>query len=144
MIPPALVSTLTRAARFFGVTIVATVTGQTILFLLFEGFNWSAAPANIVAVGFGTALSYWLSVNFVWKYASSSVRDQMIVYVALAVLGLVVSTLLAAFVSSIWTHALSANVGSILGFGLVWVLRFVVLDRTVFRMEVIERDPPRQ
>ncbi len=124
-----------RAVRFFLSTGAAAVVGQLVLFVLFELAGWHAIPANAVAVGIGTALAFVLSVRYVWSTAASSRRSQMIVFASLSILGLVVSTVLAGITSRVWDHALAANVGSTAGFGLVWIVRFLILDQTVFRSE---------
>ena len=124
-----------RAIRFFLSTGAAALLGQLILFILFEWANWRAIPANAVAVVIGTALAFALSIRYVWTDAASSLRSQIAVFSALSLLGLLVSTVLAGVVSNTWDHALAANVGSTTGFGLVWVARFLILDKTVFRPE---------
>lgn len=123
---------LRRALRFFVSTGAAAVTGQVLLYVFHDQWGWSAIAANIAAVAIGTALAFALSVRFVWPDAGSSRRSQIIVFASLSLLGLAVSTILAGLVSEAWDNSFAANVGSTAGFGLVWVIRFLVLDKTVF------------
>jgi len=77
-----------------------------------------------------------MSVRFVWpKSEAASRRMQIVVFVLLSVLGLIVSTVLASLLSRASDHALAPNIGSTAGFGLVWVIRFLILDKTVFRID---------
>lgn len=123
---------LARATRFLATSGISALTGQALLFAFFNGLDLSAIVANIIAFSIGALVGFKLAVRFVWVSEGDN-RSEFLPFITLSALGLVLSTLLAHVVSEAWAHALAANVGSVTGFGVVWVLRFVVLDTVIFR-----------
>ena len=107
--------------------------GQVLIFLFFAGFGWPALVANAVAVLMVAVVGFTLSVRFVWVDSDPSERTlQVTVFVAMSVLGLLASSAAVQFVSVRIDHVLAANLGSFLGYGVAWLVRFLVLDRFVF------------
>lgn len=105
-----------------------------LILFFFAGLSWPALMANAVAVIFVAIAGFTLSLKYVWTDSDPSARTlQISVFVAMSVLGLVISSITVRMITTQWDHFLSANVGSFLGYGIAWALRFAVLDRFVFR-----------
>lgn len=129
-----LASTSLRAVRFIGVTVVTASLGQLLIFMFFAGFGWAAVVSNAVAVLIVAVVGFTLSLRFVWIASDARFRTRQItVFFLMSILGLVVSTAMVRLVASRLDHVLAANIGSFLGYGIAWLMRFVVLDRYVFR-----------
>jgi hypothetical protein len=47
--------------------------------------------------------------------------------------GLALSTAMVSWLATVWDSPLVANIGNIAGFGALWVAKFFVLDRLMFR-----------
>lgn len=122
-----------RASRFAAVTVITATLGQVLIFLFFGILGWNPILSNVIAVLIVAIVGFVISTRFVWTDASpENRRSQIAAFVGSALLGLVVSTLAIQFVTSRVDHALAANIGSAAGYGLVWILRFGVLERYVF------------
>ena len=122
-----------KLVRFAGVSLLGTVTTQVLLFVLIDGFEWSGVPANITAVLVSTVPGYFLNRRWVWGHAGEhSLHRHVLPYWGLSLAGLLLSTIFAWFayraVDSGWAVSL-ANLG---GFGLLWVVKYRVLDRYLF------------
>ena len=130
-----------RASRFVAVTLVTATLGQVLLFIFFGVLAWNPIIANVVAVVIVAIVGFVLSIRYVWTEGSShSRRSQIGAFVGSALLGLAISTLSIQFVTARLDHALAANIGSGAGYGFVWILRFGVLERFVFRPHPSQSD----
>lgn len=126
-----------RATRFLGTTVVTASLGQVLILVFYRGFGWPALFANAVAVIVVAIVGFLLSIRFVWTDSrDDSRRSQMAAYLVISLIGLVISTLTVKFVTERVDQWFAANAGSFLGYGLAWMLRFLVLDRFVFRNNV--------
>lgn len=123
-----------RAVRFLGVTLVTAGLGQSLILLFFAGFEWPALVANAAAVVIVGVVGFYLSLRFVWTNSDESARTlQMGAFMLMTGLGLVISTVTVSLVTERIDHVLAANIGSFLGYGVAWLMRFAVLDRVIFR-----------
>ncbi len=117
-------------------TVITAGLGQFLILLFFAGFGWPAVVANAVAVLIVAIVGFILSLKFVWVGSDPSARTMQIgAFFAMSVLGLLVSTATVRFVTERVDHVLAANVGSFLGYGIAWLMRFFVLDRVIFRAQ---------
>ena len=123
-----------RAVRFLGVTVVTAGLGQALILLFFGGFDWPPLVANAVAVFLVGVVGFLLSLRFVWTESDETARGmQITVFMVMTLLGLVISSVTVRYVTQRLDHVLAANIGSFIGYGVAWLLRFAVLDRVVFR-----------
>ncbi len=130
-----------RASRFVAVTLVTATLGQILLFLFFGVLGWNPIIANVFAVVAVAIVGYVLSIRYVWTGQSShSRKSQISAFVGSALLGLLISTLSVQLVTARLDHAFAANIGSAAGYGLVWILRFGVLETYVFRRHSSQTD----
>jgi putative flippase GtrA len=112
------------------------VLGQTQIFLYASVLKWPWALANITAVALGTIPTYTISRRWVWqKTGKSNLYAEIVPFWVMSFLGLLLST-----IAVIWLEArypdnrLLANVGNIIGFGVLWIAKFFVLDRVLFKV----------
>jgi putative flippase GtrA len=139
----ALVATPRRrtAMRYCLLSLVNVAVGQILLAILFGVLGWTAVRSNVTATAIALAPAFWASKRFVWQEVGRShVVREIVPFCSLAFLGLVLSTWFAALAQTAATELASSRsvqtlivMGGVgLGFGIVWVLRFLVLDRLVF------------
>jgi putative flippase GtrA len=117
-------------------SVVGVVLGQTQIFLYASVLKWPWALANITAVALGTIPTYTISRRWVWqKTGKSNLYAEIVPFWVMSFLGLLLST-----IAVIWLEArypdnrLLANVGNIIGFGVLWIAKFFVLDRVLFKV----------
>jgi putative flippase GtrA len=126
-----------RLARFAGVSVVSTLATQVCVFTLVDGVHLNGVSANILTVSITSVLSYQLNRAWVWGHRDAhSLRGEVLPYWLMVLAGLVVSTVLAGLA---YRHLAAAgwavSLANLAGFGLVWVLKFHVLERYVFHPE---------
>lgn len=129
---------------FYGaVSGLATIVTQIVLILLHGVAGWRASIANIIAVCVATPISYFMNRAWVWKRRGKShLGKEVAPFWAFSFAGLLLSTLLVGIVSTIQGVApgqrptpmqqLQINLANMLGFGILWLIQFFVLDKYSF------------
>ena len=98
------------------------------------------------AVAISTLPTYYLSRAWVWqKRGKSSFYAEVVPFWVMTFLGLLLSTIFVVFLEDQYPDVkILANVGNVLGFGVLWVATFFILDRILFKVthEHIEGPTP--
>ena len=132
--------------KYSMVSIVGVIMGQSLLFLFASRLGWSWGWANFWAVAISTPPSYYLSRAWVWqKRGRSSLYAEVVPFWVLNFLGLVLSTIAVIWLEDHYPDSkILANVGNAIGFGTVWIAKFFILDRLLFKVthEHIEGPTP--
>src|SRR3954453_20158172 len=133
-----------KAIRYSLVSVVAVAVNQAVLALAFDAFGWTAASANVLATVAGTIPSYVLSRRWVWrKTGRSHLMKEIVPFALLGLAGLVLTTLAAAgaerfaeaFTDVRHVQAAIVMAATLGTFGVLWVMRYVILDRILFRTD---------
>lgn len=125
-----------RVLRYAGVSVVGVTSGQLLLFVLFEVAGLRAVVANTLAVAISTIPSYLLNRAWVWgKSGTHSVTAEILPFWGMALLGLILSNILVHIAEQRWDSWLLVNGANLLAFGSIWIVKYVVLDRVLFRVD---------
>jgi len=142
-----------RLARYGAVSVVNAIVGESLLVFAFAVLGWPAVDANLFAAVIAAVPAYYLSRRWVWRMSGRShLMGEVVPFWSLALLALAASTAavtLAERVASRFTpdRALQAVVvaaAAFAAYGVVCVVRFVLLDRFVFttRRGSVRREAP--
>ncbi|MEY2570589.1 MAG: hypothetical protein QOE63_939 [Acidimicrobiaceae bacterium] len=136
---------LRKLVKYGAVSVVSTTISMSVLGALVFTAAVPAAWANVLATAAGTPPSFELNRRWVWgKSGRRSLLAEIGPFCAMTFAGLALSTL-AVSVTATWAASAGLSAGartvvaegaSIAGFGALWLIQFVVLDRVLFR-----RDP---
>ncbi|MEI7622074.1 MAG: GtrA family protein [Actinomycetes bacterium] len=130
----------TRGLRYALVAAVNVIVGQSLLLLLQGVFRPSWA--NLVAVGISAVPAYYMNRAWVWgKRGKSHWKREVLPFWLFTVAGLILSTGAIWVVHRFTDAKLVINLVQLVAFGILWVIRFFVLDR-LFHVEVFEDDLP--
>ena len=123
-----------KLLRFAGVSAFNVVFGQTLLYAAQTVFLWSGVASNIFSVSISAIPAYILSRYWVWqKRGKNHLMREVVPFWVLTFIGFVLSTGAVWFVETTWRpHPLVINLTSLGAFGIVWVVKFFVLDRYLF------------
>lgn len=123
-----------KVFRYGMVSAVGVVVAQVLLTILYKFLGMNPTFANIVAVSISALPCYVLSKQWVWgKSGKSHLLKEVVPFWAFAFFGLLLSTLLVHFVKQHTDSLVWINGASLSGFGVLWVARFFVLDRLIWR-----------
>ncbi len=129
-----------RLAKCFTVSVGTTLLSAAVLVALAVGAGVPAGPANVVAVVCGIVPSYLANRHWVWRRRGpSDVVREIVPFWVLSLAGLALSTVAVAWTASVsagWTasaRSIALPAANLSGFGALWVVQFVLLDRVLFK-----------
>ncbi len=123
--------------RYLVTSLVNVINHQVVLQVAVRAWGWSGGWANAFAACVAVIPAYLLSRYWVWQVQGKpSVRRELIPFWMIALLGLVASTALASAADRLFDRPIMISVGSLAGYFVVWVLKFMVLDRLFRQAEV--------
>jgi putative flippase GtrA len=128
-----------KLVKYTMVSLISVVIGQALLLFAFNIFKWDGVPSNVFAVGISAIPSYYLNRAWAWgKRGRSHFLKEVVPFWAMAFLGLALSTVFVAVADSRSGHlnrVVQARVvsgASIGAFGVLWVAKFVILNKVLF------------
>ena len=123
------------------VSVITTVISFTIIVVATAVFGIVAAVANVIATSVATIPSYSLNRRWTWgRRDRSDPWREVLPFWVLAFCGLALSTVTVGIADS-WAahmhlaptvHTVAVLAGHLGGFGLLWILQFVLLDKVLF------------
>jgi putative flippase GtrA len=129
-----------KQLRYVGVSIVFVPLGQALIQVLARPLD-SYTTASWVSAAILTPPNFFANRYFVWKVSSKdNLRTQIIVFWVGAMLGVSMATGLTYLVEQATTdrpalfRSVAVFFAQLLGFGIVWVGRYLVLDRWLFKV----------
>ncbi len=118
------------ATRYLVVSGFNTLNHQILLFLANSVWDWTGGWANAFAASVAALPAYLMSRAWVWEVSGRhSLRREVIPFWAIALVGLLVSTLFAEIADRTFGAGIAVNIASLVGYFVVWVAKFMVLDR---------------
>lgn len=129
-----------RAIRYTATSLFGVVSTQILLFLFQHPLGWEAVRSNLVAVTIVSIPAFMLNKYWVWgKRGKAHMRREVLPFWAFTVAGLLLSTLMVIIVVKLTKDAghpsgnkLAVQGANIAGFGVLWILKYVFLDKIMF------------
>jgi len=122
-----------KMLKYSAVSAVAFPFTQVLLLVFTLGLDWSFVTANLVAVSIMAFPAYVMNRYWVWgKKDKNRFMTEVLPFWVITLIGLILSTICAHFADLWFESPIAVNVANAVGFGLVWVFKFVFLDRVMF------------
>ncbi len=124
--------------RYSATSLIAVGITQVLILIFFEGVGYAAWTSNLAATMLTSIPAFLLNKYWVWgKSGRAHLRREVLPFWVFTVAGWGLSTgavLLAADNTKPETvfHTLAVLVASIAGFGVLWVLKYLFLDKIMF------------
>jgi putative flippase GtrA len=133
----------TKLIRFGAVSAFNVVFGQSLLYGAQTVLAWPAVGSNIFSVSVSAVPAYLLSRYWVWqKRGKNHLMKEVLPFWSLTVLGFVLSTAAVWFVERQWDPLpIFINLTSLAAFGVVWVSKFFILDKYLFKVDEALEEP---
>ena len=123
-----------RIVRFAGVSVVGVVITQALLILFKGGFDWAGVPANIAATTLSAIPIFLMNRKWVWGVTRAhSVSREIVPFWTYTLIGLGVSTAFVAFADEQWGSTFAVSMANLTGWAVLWLGKFVLLERYLFR-----------
>ena len=132
-----------KGGRYLAVSAFNLLAGQAMLAIFHAGLSFGMVAANLSSVAIGGVPAYLLSRYWVWeKTGKNHLWREVAPFWGLLFLGLGISTGLAAVADRLSDSTFALMAASITGFGIVWVGKYFILDKLLFRQEPEFDAPP--
>tara|TARA_Y100001960_G_C14696615_1_gene839346 strand:+ start:715 stop:1146 length:432 start_codon:yes stop_codon:yes gene_type:complete len=119
--------------RYVVVSVLSVVIGQSLLFLFFEIVGLAALLSNFLCVALSTVPNYILNRFWVWgKSGPHDLKREVLPYWIIAFMGLGLSSLFVFLANFFWSSWYVVNGANMTAYGVLWVLKFIILDRYLF------------
>ncbi len=130
-----------KLVRYSMVSVVAVAVYELLLFITLGLLHWTATSANVFAVCVSAIPSYYLNRAWTWgKTGRSHLMKEIVPFWAMALLGLVFSTVVVDFAKGVSDNVTSIHLvqtlivmfAGLAAFGVLWIVKFMVLNRVLF------------
>jgi putative flippase GtrA len=129
-----------RALRYTATSLFGVAMSQIMLTYFLHVLDWIPWRANLVAVSLTAVPAFILNKRWVWgKRGKAHLRREVIPFWSFTVAGWALSTAAVQLVVSMTRTAsnpngnkLAVQAANIAGFGVLWVLKYVFLDKIMF------------
>jgi putative flippase GtrA len=123
----------TKILRYCGVSVVNVITGNGTLLICLEVFELHRLVSVLIAWMVSTIPAYLLSRHWVWQQrGANSMRSEVAPFWILALIGLGFSGLCVWIAGFFTESSLALMVVNLGAFGVVWVAKYLVLDRMMW------------
>lgn len=130
-----------KQLRYIGVSVVFVPLGQVFIQIFGLLLNRNYTLASVISAAILTLPNFFANKIFVWKVSSKdNLRTQVLVFWVAAMLGVTLATTLTYFVEklvadqSALVEAAAVMCAQLVGFGVVWVGRYLILDKWLFKV----------
>ncbi len=122
-----------KALRYSVVSVVNVSVSVGVLAVCHAGLGWSALWANLAAWLVSTLPAFLLSRAWVWGRSGPHRRaTEALIFWVVALVGLGVSSLVVGLVEQLTQRTVLVVAGSLFGYGVVWVAKYLFLDKVVW------------
>jgi putative flippase GtrA len=127
-----------KAVRYSMVSVCGVAITQILIFVFYAGLEWPGWVSNFVAVMISSIPAYLLNRAWVWnKRDAHSFSREVAPFWGMALLGLLISTIAVAIVDDYTDAAIFVSLTNIASFGVLWVAKFFILEKVLFKGEHI-------
>lgn len=122
-----------RLVGYSAVSAGTVVVTQTVLVVAYALLDWPAVVANVVAVCAAAGPAYYANRRWVWgRTDRHSLAGEILPFWIYSLAGLGISTVLVALAERWWQSTVAVSAANLVGFGVLWAGKFILLDRVLF------------
>lgn len=111
------------------------VTDAVVLVLCAEALGLSFMSSHLIAVGVSSIPNYLINRYWTWQQQGKNrLWGEVVPFWSMAFLGFLLSTLFVAYAKEEWGTTITVLIANLSGFGAVWILKFLVLDKVMWKV----------
>jgi len=127
--------TIVKLLKYSSASFAGLVVGQSVLALFYSGLEWGAIPSNLVSVAIGAIPNYLINRYWTWHQTGKNrLWGEVVPFWVMSFLGMVVSLFTVSYAEDRWGTGLAVAIAQVAGFGVLWLAKFVVLDKVMWRI----------
>ncbi len=122
--------------RYSVASAVGVVCGQIALIVASAVLDWPGVASNLFSVSVGAVPNYLINRAWTWnKRGPNHLWGEVVPFWGMTLAGLALSTWFVSIADDRWGTTFAIAVAQLSGFGLLWVLKFMLLDRLLFKTD---------
>jgi putative flippase GtrA len=124
--------------RYASTSLIMVALTQILIIAFVEVIGWDAVPGNLASTMIVSIPAFLTNKYWVWgKSGRARIRREVIPFWVFTVAGWGLSTLAVALAANnteeeTFVHLVAVLIASIAGFGILWVLKYLFLDKLMF------------
>lgn len=127
--------TVRKLAKYSMASVVAVSVGQPVLWICFGLLGWAAVPANLASVTAGAVPNYLINRRWTWRQTGKNrLWGEVVPFWVMSVLGMLLSLWAVSYAERRWDTTVAVALAQLTGFGVLWLAKFVVLDKVMWRI----------
>jgi putative flippase GtrA len=127
--------TVTKLVRYSSASVVGVCVGVPVLAVGYGVLGWNELVANLVSVTLGAIPNYLINRYWTWHQTGKNrLWGEVVPFWVMSVLGMILSLFAVNYADDRWGTTFAVVVAQLSGFGVVWVAKFLVLDRLMWRI----------
>ena len=127
--------TIVKLLKYSTASFAGLVVGQSVLFGFYELVGWGAIPANLMSVTLGAIPNYLINRRWTWHQTGKNrLWGEVVPFWVMSALGMILSLFAVAYAENRWDTALAIGLAQVFGFGVLWIAKFLVLDKVMWKI----------
>ena len=133
--------TIVKLAKYSAASLVAVPVGLSVFVVLNGPLGWGPIAANLVSVSIGAIPNYLINRRWTWHQTGKNrLWGEVVPFWVMSGLGALVSLWTVNYADNRWHNTTYNAIAQLVGFGIVWLAKFLVLDKLMWRIVPVE-DP---
>jgi putative flippase GtrA len=127
--------TVVKLARYCAASIAGVSVGVPVLAVCYGVLGWNELVANLVSVTLGAVPNYTINRYWTWHQTGKNrLWGEIVPFWVMSVLGMILSLFAVSYADDRWGTTLAVVAAQLSGFAVVWLAKFLVLDRVMWRI----------
>lgn len=123
-----------KVMRYCGVSVVNVITGQSLLALCLAVFELGGVVSQVISASLSAIPAYILSRRWVWQQTGrDSFRSEVLPFWTMTLIGLGIAVAAVGLADRYTDSTIILMATSLAAYGVVWVAKYVVLDKVTWR-----------
>jgi putative flippase GtrA len=131
----ALPPTIQKLSKYSVASGTGVTVDVTVLVFCSAVLGLGSMTSHLIAVFVSSVPNYLINRTWTWKQTGKNrLWGEVVPFWVMSVIGLILSTIFVAYASDRWDNTLTTTIANLSGFGSVWILKFLVLDKLMWKV----------
>ena len=127
--------TVLKLARYSAASAAGVSVGVPVLAICYGVLGWNELVANLVSVTLGAIPNYLINRYWTWHQTGKNrLWGEVVPFWVMSVLGMILSLVAVHYADERWGTTVAVVAAQLSGFAVVWLAKFLVLDRIMWRI----------
>jgi putative flippase GtrA len=124
-----------KLTRYSAASVAGVSVGVPVLAVCYGVFGWNELVANLVSVTLGAIPNYLINRYWTWHQTGRNrLWGEVVPFWVMSVLGMILSLIAVDYADRRWGTTFAVVLAQLSGFAVVWLAKFLVLDRLMWRI----------